>query len=77
MTPKTITNSYPLYMKLRRNPQYVRMDVLIDREVVETLKCDLCNGPMIYEGYGKDMGWGILYRYAFALCPDCNYAISF
>ena len=77
MTPKTITNSYPLYMKLRRSPQYVRMDVQIDREVVYETKCDLCGGPMKYEGFGKDMGWGILYRYAFALCHECKYAVSF
>lgn len=77
MTPKTIVNRYPLYMKLRRNPQYVRMDVQIDHEVVETLKCDLCGKPMEYEGYAKNLDWGLIYKHAFALCFECSYAVSF
>lgn len=77
MQAKTIINRWPLYMTIRRNPSYVRMDVLIDREVVTTLKCDLCKKPMIYAGFGINLDWGIVYRYAFALCHECKYAVSF
>ena len=77
MQAKTIINRYPLYLKIRRNSHYLRMDIFIDREVVYETKCDLCGGPLKYEGYGKDMGWGILYRYAFGICEECHYALSF
>ena len=72
MEAKTIVNRYPLYLKLRRSPQYIRMDVLIDHDVVETLKCDLCGRDMVYEGYGRDLDWGIIYRYAFACATSVN-----
>lgn len=77
MEAKVIVNRWPLYLQIKNNSRYVRMDVLIDHEVVASLPCDLCGEPMRYEGYGRDVGWGTLYRHAFGICDNCQYAVSF
>ena len=37
MEAKVIVNRWPLYEKIKKNPRYVRMDVLIDHELEEGL----------------------------------------